>query len=126
MSDLSAMNDATLVLGASENPQRYANKAVHSLIAHGHAVVALGKRAGRIGAVPILTELPRDARIHTVTIYLSTANQSAWLEQVLALRPRRVIFNPGAENPAFARALQAQGVEVIEGCTLVMLATDQY
>lgn len=120
------MSRATLVLGASSKPERYAHAAVLRLVAQGHAVVAIGRSPGSIGAVPIVTALPPGALIDTVTVYLSPTHQADWEDALLALRPRRVIFNPGAENPAFAEALRAKGVEVLEACTLVMLATGQY
>lgn len=118
--------EISIVLGASENEERYANRAVKQLRAHGHAVLAVGARPGRINDVPILTDIPERTRAHTVTLYLNPVRQAAWQQRILDLSPTRIIFNPGAENPAFARAAEAQGVEVVEGCTLVMLGTGQY
>ncbi|MBK9174829.1 MAG: CoA-binding protein [Flavobacteriales bacterium] len=120
------MTGSTLVLGASEKPTRYSNLAVRRLREHGVPVVAIGRRAGRIGDVEILTDLPDGGAIDTVTLYLSVVNQQPWIEPLIKLRPRRVIFNPGTANPAFAKALVGEGVEVEEACTLVMLATGQY
>lgn len=120
------MSRTTLVLGASPKPERYSHAAVRRLVAQGHSVVAIGRRPGSIGAVPIVTALPPGIVIDTVTLYLSAAHQAEWEDVLLALRPRRVIFNPGAEHPAFAVALRAKGVEALEACTLVMLATGQY
>ena len=120
------MTKTTLVLGASEKPDRYANMAVRRLVAHGHPVIAVGRRAGRIGDTEIHTSLPANAGIDTVTMYLSAPNQQVWHEALIALRPKRVIFNPGAENPALAQDLQAIGCETTEACTLVMLATGTY
>lgn len=120
------MKQLTIVLGASEKPQRYANMAVRRLAALGMPVLAIGRRAGHIDATPILTDLPVGTTAHTVTLYLSPMNQEAWRERLLALQPKRVIFNPGAEHPAFATELREAGVEVVEACTLVMLATGGY
>lgn len=120
------MIGTTLVLGASEKPHRYAHMAVQRLAAAGYPVLAVGRRPGRIGAVPILTELPADARVDTVTLYLAPMNLEPWRARIMALGPRRVIFNPGTEDAAFARALRRQGIEAVEACTLVMLATGQY
>lgn len=115
-----------LVLGASPSPLRYAHLAVRRLRAAGHPVVAVGRRAGTIGDVVIQDSLPEGASIDTVTIYVSPANLRAWHEAILALRPRRVIFNPGAEDAAFAKRLNEQGVEAIDACTLVMLSTGAF
>jgi uncharacterized protein len=119
-------NKHTLVLGASEKDDRYANKAVRSLRAHGHTVTAVGLRVGVIGDVPIATAIPADTVFHTVTMYLGERNQAPWEQRILDLLPKRIIFNPGAENPHFARKAEAQGIEVLEACTLVMLGTRQY
>ena len=113
-------------MGASEKPQRYSNMAVRRLVAQGLPVLAVGRRAGHIASTPIHTELPAGTEAHTVTLYLSPANQAEWKARLLALKPERVIFNPGAENPAFAAALREAGIEVVEACTLVMLATGGY
>lgn len=117
----------TLVLGASTNPARYANMATHRLLSHGHEVELLGRRSGEVAGHPIRTgtgEISKD--IHTVTMYLSEENQKGYEDYILALRPQRVIFNPGAENPDFEERLKAAGIEPIEACTLVMLATGQF
>lgn len=116
----------TLVLGASPKPDRYSNLCVRRLVDHGHPVIAVGRRPGMIDRVPIATDVPEGAAVHTVTMYLNESNQRAWEDRVLALGPRRIIFNPGAENPTFARRAEARGVEVVEACTLVMLSTGEY
>jgi len=118
----------TIVLGASTNPERYAHKAALRLLAHAHEVLLIGKQAGEIQGVPILTDFVADgnADIHTVTLYLSPSNQQAWYEDILAWKPKRIIFNPNTENEELATLAAAQGIEVIEACTLVMLATGQY
>jgi predicted CoA-binding protein len=120
------MSLTTVVLGASEKPHRYAHLAVVRLIADGEKVIAIGKRAGRIGSTPIVTVMPADERVDTVTVYLSAANQSGWADEMMRWHPRRVIFNPGAENAALAGRLKASGVEVIQACTLVMLSSGEY
>ena len=121
-----SMGKTTLVLGASANEERYSNRAVKKLIAHGHPVIAVGRREGMIGDQPILKGMPSDAVVDTVTMYLNAHNQEAWEKIVLDLAPRRIIFNPGAENREFASQAETRGIEVLEACTLVMLGTGQY
>jgi uncharacterized protein len=116
----------TLVLGASEKQERYANKAVRKLREHGHPVTAVGLRKGKIEDVAIETAIPAGLSVHTVTLYLGLRNQELWEQAILDLSPQRIIFNPGAENPDFARRAEARGIEVVEACTLVMLGTGQY
>lgn len=112
----------TLVLGATPDASRYANMAVQSLVRHGVEAVPVGIRRGEIAGLDILLGQPQVPDIHTVTLYLGEARQQEYMDYVLALRPQRIIFNPGAENPALARRAREQGIETVEGCTLVMLS----
>ncbi len=116
----------TLVLGASPKPDRYSNIAVRRLVAAGHPVIAVGRKAGDIEGAAIVQAIPEGARPHTVTLYLNANNQAEWADRILALGPARIIFNPGAENPVLADQASRQGIEVVEGCTLVMLASGLY
>ncbi len=113
----------TLVMGASENPDRYSNKAIHRLQAHHIPVVAVGKHTGVVNGVAIHTDIPQTEQIDTVTLYLNPQNQAAWIQQLIDLKPRRIIFNPGTENPAFAQLAEQAGIETENACTLVLLAT---
>ncbi len=117
---------STLVIGASENPERYSNKAVRLLADYQHHVLALGIKSGKIGDVEILKELSADVSIDTVTLYVNPSLQEQYQSLILGLKPRRVIFNPGTENINFERLLSENGIEPIEACTLVMLRTRQY
>lgn len=116
----------TLVIGASENPVRYSNMAIQSLKKHGNEVVALAKRAGKVIDIPIQTEFPEMDDIDTVTLYVGAKRQPEYYDQLLALKPNRVIFNPGTENEELSELLEQNGIEAIEACTLVMLNTGQY
>jgi len=116
----------TLVIGASENPQRYSYLAVLSLRKHGHGVVALAKRSGKIADVIIQTSFPENESFHTITLYIGPGRQNEYYDLVLNSKPVRVIFNPGTENDEFEKLLRENGIETIEACTLVMLSTGQY
>ena len=112
------------VLGASNNPERYSNKAIKMLLAHHHEVIPVNpaqKIIDGLAVVASLEKLPPD--VHTITVYLSPEISSNMKESFLAARPKRVIFNPGAENPALAQHLKNAGIETVEACTLVMLST---
>jgi len=115
----------TLVIGASENPARYSNKAIRALRSYDHPVLALAKRRGQVADVSIETEFPTEA-IHTVTMYVGPQHQPEYYEKILALKPRRVIFNPGTENPEFSQVLEENDIEAVEACTLVMLSIGNY
>ena len=93
---------------------------------YSHDVVALAKRTGQVNGITIQTEFPEDVNIHTVTMYLGAKNQPEYYNQLINLKPKRVIFNPGAENRELKEKLDAAGVETVENCTLVMLRTGQY
>lgn len=116
----------TLVLGATPNPARYAYLAVMRLKQHGHEVIPLGIRDGHINGAEILKGMPEIAGIDTVTLYLNAGRQRDYYDYILSLRPRRIIFNPGAENPELMRLAREHGIETVEGCTLVMLSIGTY
>lgn len=115
------------VLGASPNPERYSHMAVKMLAESGHSVFPVNPKAGDIDGIPAFKRLPDiPAPIHTVSVYLAPERSDDAAEDILAVHPKRVIFNPGAENPALARRLRENGTEVLEACTLVLLRTNQF
>jgi len=116
----------TVVLGASPNPDRYSYKAIQALVEHGVETMALGIKEGTVSGVQIAKELDVLSDIDTVTLYVGPENQMQWRDAILKMRPRRVIFNPGTENPSFEQILKNEGIDVERACTLVLLATNQY
>lgn len=116
----------TLVLGASTKPDRYAHIATLRLLAHGHEVALVGWQAGEVQGITIANEPVEIADLHTVTLYLNPYNQKEWYDYILSLQPKRIIFNPGTENPELTALASEKGIEALEACTLVMLATGQY
>jgi uncharacterized protein len=116
----------TLVLGASENPDRYSNMAIMRLRGKGHPVVAIGHRLARTGDVDIETEKKPFTDVDTVTLYLNPLRQAAYYDYILSLHPKRIIFNPGAENPELSALARANGIQPLAACTLVLLSTGQY
>ena len=125
---LSLFMKKTLVIGASENPLRYGNKAVRLLQEFDHDIVALGQKKGIINGTPIITEwseIPTD--IHTITLYLRPQLQDeVFIQRVLSITPVRIIFNPGTENSKFFNDALSRNIETIEACTLVMLRLGSY
>ncbi|HRI26511.1 MAG TPA: CoA-binding protein [Chitinophagales bacterium] len=116
----------TLVLGASAHAYRYSNMAVHRLLAHGHEVAPVGINEGSIEGRPILIGMPHIEGVDTITIYLSPQHQVQYYPYILQLKPKRLIFNPGAENPELAALAQQNGIETENACTLVLLSVNQY
>lgn len=116
----------TLVFGASLKSNRYSNLVVNRLVTHNIETEAFGLKTGKIGEVQIKTNLRDFQNIHTVTLYISASRQPDFYGGLLNLKPKRVIFNPGTENPEFYKILEDNGIEVEVACTLVLLATNQY
>ena len=113
----------TLVIGASLKPERYSNMAIRKLRRYEHPVVAIGLREGIVEDVQIIKDRPQLADIHTVTLYLNPKRQDEYIDYILSLKPKRIIFNPGTENDKFIELAEKQGIEVVENCTLVMLGS---
>lgn len=119
-------NKKTLVLGASTKPERYAFKAINMLVDKGHSVLAVGQNAGEVAGVKIQTKAIPLKNIDTVTLYLNPTRQRDYYNYIVETKPKRVIFNPGTENPELYQLLQLNGIKVEVACTLVLLTTNQY
>lgn len=118
--------DKTLVFGASLKPQRYSNMAMKSLSDRGFEAMGFGLVEGTAYNLKITSNLDDVQGVHTITIYMRPSLLKPFTERLIGLQPRRVIFNPGAESPETYPKWEAAGVEVVEACTLVMLATGTY
>lgn len=117
----------TLIFGASTKPERYAYKATVKLAQHGHEVVPVGLKAGEIEGHKILTNNPKVEGVDTVTLYVGPQNQPPYYDYILNdIKPKRIIFNPGTENPEFEKLAQEKGIETEIACTLVLLSVNQY
>jgi predicted CoA-binding protein len=116
----------TLVLGASGNPSRYSHLAIHRLVSYGHPVYAIGKKPAIVAGITVETEKIFPGNIHTVTLYLNPQHQKEYYDYILSLKPKRIIFNPGAENEELAFLSEQKGILTMDACTLVLLSTGQY
>jgi len=127
MMDKPGSTETVAILGASPKPERYAYKAMQMLREYGHRPVPINPAFAEVlgeKCYPSISAAP--GPIDTVTLYLGEARSNPLIEEIISARPRRIIMNPGAENGALAKAAEAAGIEVIEGCTLVMLRTGQF
>lgn len=116
----------TLVLGASANPSRYSNIAINKLTAYNHPVIAVGLKEGKVGDINIVKGQPKEEDVDTITLYLNSNNQKQYYDYILSLHPRRIIFNPGAENSELEELANKNGINTMEACTLVLLSIGQY
>ena len=118
----------TLVVGATDNPGRYPYRAAELLQAKGVPFVPIGIKRGLVFGEEILDlrQKPALGGIHSITLYLGPQNQSEWIDYLIGLGPKRIIFNPGTENPVFFSKAKAAGIDALEACTLVMLTTGQF
>lgn len=116
----------TLILGASPQPERYAYKAAHNLVAHRHPIVNVGIKKGEVAGIPIepANEIYQD--IDTITLYLGAENQKQYYDYILKTQPKRIIFNPGTENEELVQLAMAKGIKTELACTLVLLSIGAY
>ncbi len=119
-------NKTTLVLGASDNPARYSNLAIHQLRKNNHPVVAIGKKNGTVADTPIQTQQIPIENLDTITLYLNPTNQKPYYDYIINLKPKRIIFNPGTENKELVDLAIKNGIQPMQACTLVLLSTGQY
>jgi hypothetical protein len=120
----------TVVVGASQKPERYSYMAMQMLKEYGHPVVGVHPKLTEVEGVSVYPDISQAVAalesVHTITMYLGAARSSGLEDVLIAAQPKRVIFNPGAENLELQARLEEAGVEVVEGCTLVMLRTEQF
>ena len=118
----------TVIIGATPNPSRYAYLAAERLENKGHEIIPVGNKVGEILGHKIINikDKPELSDIHTVTMYVGADHFKGYEEYVLGIKPKRIIFNPGAENDLLESMAQKQGIETVHGCTLVMLGSGQY
>ncbi len=116
----------TLIIGATTNPERMAFKAAQRLKKNGHEVVLIGNKSGEIDGNPIYTGKIVLNDIDTVTLYINPKIQTDYYDYILALHPRRIIFNPGTENSVFKKLAEDEGIETENACTLVLLSLKEY
>ena len=120
------MNKKTIVIGASPKADRYSYKAVKMLEKNNHEVVPLGFENTTIDNLPIETEWKDYSDIDTITLYLNPTRQKAYYDYILKQKPKRIIFNPGTENPELEKLAKDNQIETLDACTLVLLSTGQY
>lgn len=118
----------TVIIGATTDPSRYAYLAARMLTYYNNEIVPIGIKKGEVFGARILSifDRPKVENVHTVTLYIGPQRQPEWYDYILGLKPKRIIFNPGTENDTLIRMAEEQGVEAVEGCTLVMLRSNQY
>lgn len=122
------MKKKTVIVGATTNPSRYAFLAADMLAEYGHEIVPLGIKSGVVQGKEILPIMnkPDITEVDTITLYIGPQHQQEWYSYLLSLKPKRIIFNPGTENPEFEQKASAAGIETVQGCTLVMLRSAQF
>jgi uncharacterized protein len=115
------------ILGASAKPERYSNKAFHMLRQYGHEVLPVSPALKDLDGIKVFASLSEIAGpVDTLTMYVGAAISTGLTSAILELKPKRVIFNPGSENPQLEEELSEAGIDVEEACTLVLLRTNQF
>lgn len=118
----------TVIVGATTNTGRYAYLAASMLKEYGHPIVPVGIKKGTVLDEPILDirTKPEVKDVDTITLYIGPQHQPEWYDYLIGLKPKRIIFNPGTENPTFQKLAEDDGIEALEACTLVLLRTNQF
>jgi uncharacterized protein len=128
MEVVKAEKKKTLIVGATDNPSRYAFMAAQMFDDRGMEFIPIGIKKGEVFGKEILDlrSKPELNGIHTITLYIGPAKQSEWIDYLIGLKPKRIIFNPGTENPDFFKKAKEADIEVLPACNLVMLSTGQF
>jgi uncharacterized protein len=119
-------NKKTLILGATTKPERAAFRAIEMLVAKGHSVLAVGQNTGEVAGVNINTKAIPVKNIDTISLYLNPTRQRDYYNYIVEAKPKRVLFNPGTENPEFYQLLELNNIKYEAACTLVLLTLNKY
>jgi predicted CoA-binding protein len=123
----SSKSETVVVLGASNQPERYSYLAVQMLLEHQHTVIPVHPALAEILGLPVVAELGKITQpVDTLTLYLGPERLEKLIPEIVKLHPKRVIFNPGTESASVRSALDAAGIAWLEACTLVLLRTGQF
>jgi predicted CoA-binding protein len=120
------MKEKVAILGASNNPERYANMAQRMLLQYGHTVFPVNPAFEEIEGLKVVKSLDDLSGIDTVTLYMNPQRLKEQVDRILKLKPKRVIFNPGTESEEIENTLKKAGIEPMRACTLVLLRTNQF
>ena len=121
------MAQTVMVLGASDRPASYSHKAIQAVLANGHTVIPVNPKRKTVAGLECLpSPSAYSGHVDTVTVYVNPVNLRTILDEVLALRPGRVIFNPGTEDEQIEQLLSSGGIPVLRACTIVMSKTGQF
>lgn len=121
------LNHTVVVLGASAKQERYSNRALKLLKNKGYRVIPVHPTLKQIEDLRVIHHLEDiQEHVHTLTVYVGNMRSTELKEQMLALNPDRVIFNPGAENAQLEARLKEKGISTCNACTIVMLHSGQF
>lgn len=124
---MSSKQETVVVLGASNKSDRYSNMAIKMLREHGHRVIPIHPKLKEIEDLQVKHDLKSvEDEVDTLTMYVGEKRSQGMIADIVALNPKRVIFNPGAESAELEKALDKAHIPYLKACTLVMLRTDQY
>ena len=115
-----------LILGASTTPTRYSYIAARMLTQSGHSIFPVGIKKGKLFGVEIDSTFPKNQAIDTITLYINPKLHAVYINDIIAIKPNRVIFNPGTESDSTVEQLSNKGINCVDACTLVLLRTQQF
>lgn len=121
------MNKTVAILGASQKRDRYSFQAFQMLKSYGYEPIPVSPKLENLEGMPAFHSLSEiQIPVDTLTMYVGPGISNKLKKEILELQPKRVIFNPGSENPDLEMALEEAGIHVVEACTLVLLRTNQF
>ncbi len=121
------MGQTVAILGASNNPERFSFKAFKLLQEYGHRVIPVSPKLAMLENIDVVADLNQITEsVDTLTMYVGADRSTALQNQILKLKPKRVIFNPGSENPNLKKILNAAEIQVLEACTLILLQNGKF
>jgi predicted CoA-binding protein len=121
------MKETVAILGASDDPSRFAFKAKKMLESYEHKTILVNPKLSSIDGETVYAKVSDiKESVDTLTMYVGAKISDTLIDDILKLHPKRVIFNPGSENLNLENKLKMADIEVVEDCTLVMLQARRF
>jgi len=110
------------IIGASNQREKFGNKAVRAYVAHGHSVYPVNLRERSIEGVPAfrpILDIP--VKLDATLMYVPPEVTIKLLSAIARKGPGKLYFNPGSEDDAAIARAHELGLEPLLACAIVAI-----
>ncbi|RJQ17612.1 CoA-binding protein [Candidatus Woesearchaeota archaeon] len=110
------------IIGASNNKDKYGNKAVRAYKQAGFKVFPVNLKEKTIEGLPCFTSiLDIKEPVETASLYVSPEIGLNLVEAFAKKGIKQVYLNPGSESPAIIKKLKDKKIKVLQACSILAI-----